>query len=141
MYFSRIKCTKRYFVINSSIVCRRRLKTKNIYHYQPNKCLIVSSSLMSVLKRVFQDEKTPLSKSFWLATSRSGCTETSMTQPSPLNVRLNECEYPWIIFFKIWIPTIFLMENEKNSLIFLFYEKEFKPAHSARDTEKVTFSP
>ena len=54
---------------------------------------------MSVLKRVFQDEKT------------------------------------------IWIPTIFLMENEKNSLIFLFYEKEFKPAHSARDTEKVTFFP
>ena len=33
------------------------------------------------------------------------------------------------------------MENEKNSLIFLFYEKEFKPAHSARDTEKVTFFP
>ena len=55
--FSRIKCTKRYFVINSSIVCRRRLKTKNIYHYQPNKWLMVSSSLMSVLKRVFQDDK------------------------------------------------------------------------------------
>ena len=33
------------------------------------------------------------------------------------------------------------MENEKNSLIVLFYEKEFKPAHSARDTEKVTFFP
>ena len=93
------------------------------------------------LKESLSRRLTPILKSFWLATSRSGCTETSMTQPYPLDVRLHECEYLWIIFFKIWIPTIFLMENEKNSLIFLFYEKEFKPAHSARDTEKVTFFP